>query len=71
MLVCVCVSAVCTQWGWGALGRGKCTGKESLRGSDTVKVASAFLCVLEDGFTEHVTLLSLFVHEPFPFASGI
>lgn len=60
----VCESGLCAQWGQGATGRGKCTGKDSLRGSEAAEVPSVFLCVLEDGFTEHVTLLSLFVYRP-------
>lgn len=66
MLVYVRVSGVCAQWGWGGLGRGKCTGKESLRASDAEAVPAAFLYVLEDGFTEDVTRLFLFVHKPSP-----
>lgn len=31
--------------GEGGIGRGKCTGKESLRGSDISEVLAAFLCV--------------------------
>jgi hypothetical protein len=64
--VCVCVSGVCTQRGWGGLARGRCTGKDSSRGSDAAQVPLLFLYVLEDGFIEHVTLLSLFVHKPSP-----
>lgn len=60
------VSGVCAQWGWGRLGRGKCTGKESLRTSDSEAEPAAFLCVLEDEFTEDVTQLFLFVHKPSP-----
>lgn len=63
--VCMC-EPVCTLRGWGGLKRGKCTGRESLRGSDAAEVPSVFLCVLEDGFTEHVTILSFFVHKPYP-----
>lgn len=66
MSVCVCVSGVCTQWGWGGLGRDKCTGKESLRGSDVAEVPADFLYVLEDGFVESVTLLSFIVYKPSP-----
>lgn len=66
MLVRVCVSGMCAQWGRGGPGRGKCTGKDSLRGSVAAEVPSVFLCVLEDGFMEHVTLLSLFVYRPSP-----
>lgn len=67
--VCMCewyvYAGAGAGWG-GGLGRGKCTGKESFRGSDAAEVPAAFLSVLKDGFKAHVTLLSLFVYKPSP-----
>ena len=41
--MCVCVSGMCPRWGQGELERGKCTGKESMRGLDAAKVPADFL----------------------------
>lgn len=60
--VCACVSGVCAA-GVGRLGRGKCTGKGPVSGSDRGSSrACCFFCNLE----EDVTLLSLFVNKPSP-----